>query len=256
MNNENQYSLRYILSIWAAVTIPMPILAFIIAPALYPYFDLHNGIIFWICIIIGMIWQMIVSLYVLYNELGTLKWSVVKKRVWLNKPYNYKTEKSSNKYYWLIIPGLLYVGLIVVFLEAPISDLTVKLLPFLVKLPAMEIGVLATEEFIGAWWLFILAIVSSIFNYFLGEELLFRGVLLPKMNGVFGKYDWVVNNILFALYHLHKPIYIFAFMFDGLAMNYLSKRFKSNWFAIVIHGFEGIFVLVPVLGVVTGLVFK
>ena len=33
-----------------------------------------------------------------------------------------------------------------------------------------------------------------IFNYILGEELLFRGVLLPRMNGGIGRWDWVANT--------------------------------------------------------------
>src|SRR5215203_4416199 len=43
-----------------------------------------------------------------------------------------------------------------------------------------------------------------IFNYILGEELIFRGVLLPRMAGVFGRWDWVANSVLFGLYHVHK----------------------------------------------------
>ena len=112
MNSDKQYSLKNILTIWAAVAIPMPILAFIVAPVLYPYFNIHNGIIFWICMIIGMFWQMVVSIYVLYHELGTLNWSVVKERIWLNKPFNHKTGKSSNKYFWWLVPGVIIRGFI------------------------------------------------------------------------------------------------------------------------------------------------
>lgn len=39
----------------------------------------------------------------------------------------------------------------------------------------------------------------------LGEELLFRGLLLPRMQGVFGRWDWAGNGVLFALYHVHVP---------------------------------------------------
>ena len=44
-----------------------------------------------------------------------------------------------------------------------------------------------------------------VFNTVLGEELLFRGYLLPRMNGVFGRRDWLANGVLFAAYHLHVP---------------------------------------------------
>ncbi|MBN1306015.1 MAG: hypothetical protein JXA13_16380 [Anaerolineales bacterium] len=33
-------------------------------------------------------------------------------------------------------------------------------------------------------------------NTVLGEELLFRGLLLPRMQGVFGKWDWLANGLL------------------------------------------------------------
>jgi membrane protease YdiL (CAAX protease family) len=45
---------------------------------------------------------------------------------------------------------------------------------------------LADPQFRAEWWILGLALTSSLFNYVLGEELLFRGVLLPRMAGVFG----------------------------------------------------------------------
>ena len=44
------------------------------------------------------------------------------------------------------------------------------------------------EFFRGAWGWFAVVVVLLIFNTVLGEELLFRGLLLPRMKGVFGKY--------------------------------------------------------------------
>jgi membrane protease YdiL (CAAX protease family) len=96
------------------------------------------------------------------------------------------------------------------------------------------------------------ALVSCLFNYFLGEELLFRGILLPKMRGVFGKWDWVANSALFALYHLHRPVQMLGFIVGGLAWSMPSRHFRSIWFAIILHGIEGIFLLVGVFAVVSG----
>jgi hypothetical protein len=47
--------------------------------------------------------------------------------------------------------------------------------------------------------------VQVVFNSVLGEDLLFRGLLLPRMRGVFGRGDFVANGVLFAVYHLHQP---------------------------------------------------
>ena len=112
---------------------------------------------------------------------------------------------------------------------------------------------LASPEFQGQWWLLGIALVSFIFNYFLGEEFLLRGILLPKMQGVFGKYDWVANAVLFGFYHLHKPWSLPSIIVSNLAYSWPARRFRSNWMAIIVHGVEGLPVLVIVLAVILGL---
>jgi membrane protease YdiL (CAAX protease family) len=42
----------------------------------------------------------------------------------------------------------------------------------------------------GNWGWFALLVTGFIFNTVLGEELLFRGLLLPRVQGVFGRWDW------------------------------------------------------------------
>src|SRR2546430_783839 len=49
----------------------------------------------------------------------------------------------------------------------------------------------------GAWGWFAILVALAVFNTALGEELLFRGFLLPRMSGVFGRRDWVANGVLF-----------------------------------------------------------
>jgi len=51
----------------------------------------------------------------------------------------------------------------------------------------------ARSQLVGAWGIWGLFLLNALFNTFLGEELLFRGLLLPRMAGVFGKWDWVMN---------------------------------------------------------------
>ena len=105
----------------------------------------------------------------------------------------------------MLLPALLVAALIFMglggYLDAPMA----WLFPALRPAPFMEMSRLISPEFRGAWWLLGVMLVSHIFNYFLGEEFLWHGVLLPKMQGVFGKYYWVANSVLFRFYHLHKP---------------------------------------------------
>ena len=79
------------------------------------------------------------------------------------------------------------------------------------------------------------------FNTLLGEELLFRGVLLPRMRGVFGKRDWVANGTIFALYHLHMPWAILPTLVDGIFLDaYPSRRFQSAWMGIIVHSGQSV----------------
>ena len=113
---------------------------------------------------------------------------------------------------------------------------------------------IAAPEFEGAWWLLGVLLVNHLLNYFLGEGLLFRGVLLPKMQGVFGRADWVANAALFGLYHLHKPWMWPSLIVGSLAMTWPARRFRSNWMAVVVHGGERLPALVLVPAVILGLV--
>ena len=88
----------------------------------------------------------------------------------------------------------------------------------------------------GAWGWFILILVTMAFNTVLGEELLFRGFLLPRMNGAFGDRDWIANGILFAGYHLHEPwVIIPSVLVDTFVLAYPAKRYRSAWISIAVH---------------------
>jgi membrane protease YdiL (CAAX protease family) len=104
-----------------------------------------------------------------------------------------------------------------------------------------------------AWGMFGIFFVQSLFNTFLGEEFLFRGVLLPKMEGVFGKWDWVANGMIFGFYHLHQPWSILSSAMIGIIYAFSGKRFHSNWFPIILHSGQTVYLLLLILGLVLGL---
>lgn len=98
-----------------------------------------------------------------------------------------------------------------------------------------------------------MTVVLAVFNTVLGEELLFRGVLLPRMKGVFGRGDWVANGVLFAFYHLHQPWSIpGALIFDTIALAYPSRRFQSAWMGIIVHSTQSVFFIIALLVFVLG----
>ena len=247
-----QYSLRKILGIWAIVTLPMVLLTWVVAPAIIPYSPLHPGITFWLLMILGMAWEFVVALAILYRELGTLRWSAVRERLWLQTPRDPVTDQPNARFYWLLLPLMIYDGVVAMvftgYLDAPMA----WLFPNLHPAPFMDMSQLVSPEFHGQWWLLGLALVSFAFNYFLGEAFLWHGILLPKMQGAFGKYDWAANAVLFGLYHLHKPWALPTVILTNLAYSWPARRFHSNWMAVAVHGVEATPVLVLVLAVILG----
>ena len=248
-----QYSLGRILGIWALVALPMPLLTWVITPALIPLSPLHPGITFWLMIIAGMIWQFVVALVIVYRELGTLRWSAIRQRTWLQTPRDPGTGRPNARLYWWLLPLLLLSGVVNFVIDGSLDAPMTWLFPMLQEPEFMKMEGLASPEFVGQWWLLGVALVSIAFNYFLGEEFLFRGVLLPKMKGVFGKYDWVALAVLFGLYHLHKPWSLPSIIASNLVTTWPAARFRSNWMAVIIHGVQGLMVLFIVLAVILGM---
>ena len=104
--NNSQYSLVKILLIWIAAAAPMPILTFIVEPALAPVVGLKVELVRWMTIIVGLIWLFVLSMIVLHHELGTLRWSVIRKRMWYQKPRDPKTGEPTLKPLWWALPAV------------------------------------------------------------------------------------------------------------------------------------------------------
>jgi membrane protease YdiL (CAAX protease family) len=113
------------------------------------------------------------------------------------------------------------------------------------------LGTDAAEGFFrGAWGWLAVIFVFAVFNTVLGEELLFRGLLLPRMRGVFGRYDWVANGVLFACYHLHTPWVIPTALINVFAISYPSRRYESAWMGILVHSTQSVGLIAIVLALV------
>ena len=84
----------------------------------------------------------------------------------------------------------------------------------------------------------------------LGEELLFRGLLLPRMQGVFGRADWAANTVLFAAYHLHVPWAMPGRLLTGALYAWLSRRYCSALLGIAVHSAQTVVLGALVLALV------
>ena len=107
VEKEDQYSLAKILGIWAIVSLPMALLTRVVVPALAPHVSMHPGILFWWMMILGMAWQFVVSMWIVYREEGDLRWATIRRRFWLNTPRDPQTGEPRAKLFWWLVPGIL-----------------------------------------------------------------------------------------------------------------------------------------------------
>ena len=195
----------------------------------------------------------------IYRETGNLQWSTLKHRFWLRQPCSIKTGKTNLRLWWWLIPLIIVTALYELQVSGILDQLWVALFPTFAEPSNFALSsYLGSPEgqtkMVGAWSFLGLLVVSALFNTVLGEEFLFRGVLLPRMAGAFGKWDWVANGILFGLYHLHQPWMILSAALEGVFIfAFSTKRSGSAWYGIIAHSGQSVYFAFLVLGLVLGL---
>jgi CAAX protease family protein len=235
-----QYSRRKIGAVWAAAALPMGILSWVVAPLIAGSGSLTKPLL--VSLTAGLVWQFFLVLILLRPERRSREWQGYRHALWIRAPRSPRTGRRGGRL-WLLVPGLAFLSGIEEFV------------PQVHHAASREFSALLESHaghvlFQGSWGWFAVVVVLAVFNTVLGEELLFRGLLLPRMNGAFGKRDWLANGVLFAVYHLHTPWIIPAALVDTFVVVYPAKRFRSALLSIAIHSVQSVFILIAVLSIV------
>jgi uncharacterized protein len=257
----DQYSLARILGIWALAVAPMGILGWVVSPLVAPDFEsdpLAFGVTRTVLLTLGLIWLFVLSMIIVRREEGDLRWATLKRRLRLNAPREPTTGQPRARLWLWVVPFLVAVVVVELVLNTPIENTWLSVFPFLAEPEGYSLGaILGSQEvlrrLVGAWWFFALYVITAVFNTILGEEFLFRGVLLPRMEGVFGRWSWVANNVLFGIYHVHVPWVIPNAVLTGLLYTFPAYRYRSTWMSIILHSAQSVYFAFLVLGVVLGL---
>lgn len=106
----------------------------------------------------------------------------------------------------------------------------------------------------GNYWFVLLYFgIGLVFNIF-GEEIYYRGYLLPRMRGVFGRWDWIANGVLFTLKHVYQRWLFPGILVGGLSFAFAAGPLGSLPLAMVYHWvgnflFQMIFLIMTALGI-------
>jgi membrane protease YdiL (CAAX protease family) len=241
-----QYRKPAILAVWAAAALPMGALSWLVAPVLADHFtgDGHVPMVkaLVIALTIGLVWQFVLVAALVGREQRTLRWSTVREALWLGSPRSPRNERVGGRVWLILIP------LAVAFSFHELNPIGAPENRDFAALVESDAG---KAFFAGAWGWYALILVMFVFNTVLGEELLFRGFLLPRMNGAFGRRDWVANGLLHAGYHLHVPWAMpGAALIDTFTQGYTTKRYRSAWIGIAVHSLQSVVLAVLLLTLV------
>lgn len=92
----------------------------------------------------------------------------------------------------------------------------------------------------GAWWIPVYYAVMMFVLNIGGEELWWRGYVLPRQGLAFGKMTWIVHGVFWSAFHLFMQPTLWdtaRMAISGVALAYVARRTKSTWPGIVGHTF-------------------
>ena len=244
-----QYSGAQIAGLWAAVTLPMAVLAWIVAPWLSHHLGTSEplGAALLICFNVGLLWTLVLTLLMVRLEQGGLGWASTRDALWLRAPQDPKTGRVGGRVWWWMVPFVLLSAALELVPINPTGPVVRDFPNFIA-----EGGDRIDRFYQGAWGLFALSALI-VFLSPVVEELFFRGLLLPRMRKACGRLDWVVNGTIFTAYHLHEPWVMPTTLLTALfGQAYPAKRFRSIWISIVAHTLPSFLMI----GVILSLVLK
>ncbi len=90
----------------------------------------------------------------------------------------------------------------------------------------------------GTWWVLIYYAAVMLVCNIGGEELWWRGYVLPRQELALGKAAWVVHGIFWSVFHLFMQPTLWdtvRMSISGVALSFVAQRTKSTWPGIVGH---------------------
>jgi membrane protease YdiL (CAAX protease family) len=107
----------------------------------------------------------------------------------------------------------------------------------------------------GAWWILVYYAIVMLVSNIGGEELWWRGYVLPRQELAFGEMAWVVHGILWSAFHLFMQPTLWdtvRMAITGVALSFVAQRTKSTWPGIVGHSVGNLPFFLSLIHGVTG----
>jgi len=87
----------------------------------------------------------------------------------------------------------------------------------------------------GRYWILLAWLPYWLLNI-MGEEILWRGVILPRQELVSGKVTWLIHGICWGIFHIAFGWQLLLTLIPMLFIqSYVVQRRKNSWTGVVIH---------------------
>jgi len=216
------------LGFWSsfAIYIPAAVLLYLLTSFLIPYLSGVTGqetVLFWF--IVGgfgvFMPLLLVAIYILKSEgydITTQTWT---------QRLRFKGI-SRNDLLWAM-GGLIVAG--------AFSSLAIKILELMLGEFDHSPAFMSFEPLTkGRYWLLLVWLPYWVLNI-MGEEILWRGVMLPRQELAFGKNAWLIHGLGWGIFHVafgwQLMITLIPLIF---VQSYIVQRTKNSWVGVIMHG--------------------
>jgi len=183
----------------------------------------------------------ILTLVLLKFDGYSLNWKTISERLRIKTI----TKKES---LWIIFGLLIAAAFVGIFI------LIISILPLGIDLAELkDISPIEAQKLMDNEFLLIILLPVLFFFNYVGEEILWRGYILPRQEVSLGKYAWIFNGVLHGVFHLSFgvltniiaiPIY--------LMIPFVTYKTKNTTTAIIIHFLLGAPIqILVVFGIIT-----
>jgi len=136
-------------------------------------------------------------------------------------------KMTGHDWLWSLV-GILIIGIISYLVMGLIETYT----EFNRHPPFMSIEPLTPDRY----WILLLWLPYWILNI-LGEEVLWRGVMLPRQEKVFRKNSWIINGLGWTIFHIAFGWQLLLIMIPILfILPFIVQKTRNSWTGVLIHG--------------------
>jgi membrane protease YdiL (CAAX protease family) len=208
-----------------AIYIPAAILMYCLTQFLIPFLSKETGqetILFWFIVAgFGIFTPLIITGIFIIRAEGYK----ISKRTWIERLRFRKITKTD--FFWCIV-GLVIVGIF--------SLIIMKGLEFLIGRFEHSPSFMSFEPLTsGRYWLLLIWLPYWILNI-LGEEFLWRGVMLPRQEVAFGKHTWLIHGFGWGLFHVAFGWQLLITLIPLIFIqSYIVQKTKNSWIGVIMH---------------------